>query len=101
MTAEEARALVGGQATGSLTAVNDHRITLGDALVAPRMISVIVRQVKNGLVKDENLSVWLVVKKTGLTGTRLSSATTDCSLVLRLMGFRMTSFRYWPDGMAT
>jgi hypothetical protein len=60
MTAEEVRELVGVQSTGSLTAVNDHRITLGDALVAPRMISVIARQVKNGLVKDENLNVWLV-----------------------------------------
>ena len=60
MTAEEVRALVGVQSTGSLTAVNDHRITLRDALVAPRMISVIARQAKNGLVKDENLSVWLV-----------------------------------------
>jgi hypothetical protein len=60
MTAEEVRILVRVQSTGSLTAVNDHRITLGDALVATRMISVIARQVKNGLVKDENLSVWLV-----------------------------------------
>jgi hypothetical protein len=60
MTVEEVQALVRAQSTGILAAVNDHRITLKDALVAPRMISVIARHVKNGHVKDENLTVWLV-----------------------------------------
>lgn len=60
MTVEEVRELVLRQSARSLTAVNDHRITLEEALVAPRMISVIARHVKNGRVKDENLTVWLV-----------------------------------------
>jgi hypothetical protein len=60
MRAEEVRALVHLQSIGNLTAVNDHRITLGDVLVAPRMISVIARQVKNGHTNDESLNVWLV-----------------------------------------
>jgi hypothetical protein len=60
MTVEEVRTLVRRQSTESLAAVNDHRITLLDALVAPRIISVIARHVKNGRVKDETLTVWLV-----------------------------------------
>jgi hypothetical protein len=58
-TVEEVQALVRAQSAGCLTAVN-HRITLQDALVAPRMISVIARHVENGRVKNENLIVWLV-----------------------------------------
>ena len=60
MTAEEVRALVHHQSAEHLSAVNDHRITLASALVTPRMIIVIVRQVKKGRLKDENLVVWLV-----------------------------------------
>jgi hypothetical protein len=36
--------------------VNDHGVTLEDALVAPRMISVIARHIKSGRVKDEDLN---------------------------------------------
>ena len=64
MTAEEVRALVRIQSTGKLTVVN-HRITLEDALVAPRMISVIARQIKNGNVKNETMNVWLVGQEHG------------------------------------
>jgi hypothetical protein len=60
MTTEEVRALVLRQSIESLATVNDHRITLGNALVAPRIISVISRHVTSGRVKDENLTVWLV-----------------------------------------
>jgi hypothetical protein len=60
MTVEEVRALISIQSVGNLNTVNDHRITLKDALVAPRTISVIARQVRNGHMKDENLTVWLV-----------------------------------------
>lgn len=60
MTADEVQALVDAQSAGKLTAVNDHRISLRDALVLPQMISVIARQVRDGRVKDENLNVWLI-----------------------------------------
>jgi hypothetical protein len=60
MTVEEVRALVRLQSNGNLTVVNGHRIALEDALIAPRVISVIARQVKKGRVKDETLNVWLV-----------------------------------------
>ena len=60
MTVEDVQALVRVQSTENLSTVNDHRVSLQDALVVPRMIHVIARQVKNGRVKDENLTVWLV-----------------------------------------
>jgi hypothetical protein len=71
MTIEEVRALVRRQSTESLTAVNDHRITLKDALVAPRIISVIARHVKNGRVKEENLTVWLVGQENRSDGYKI------------------------------
>jgi hypothetical protein len=71
MTVEEVRALVRIQSTGSLTAVNDHVVTLEDTLVAPRMISVIARQVKNGRVKDEDLNVWLVGQENRTDGYKI------------------------------
>ncbi len=60
LTVEEVRELVRGQSTESLTAVNDQCITLEEAPVATRMISVIARHVKNGRAKDEHLTVWIV-----------------------------------------
>jgi hypothetical protein len=60
MTVEEVRDLIGAQSAGNLTAMNDHRIALGDALVVPRLVSVIARQVTNGRVEDATQNVWLV-----------------------------------------
>lgn len=60
MTAEEVRDLIDDQSAGNHAATNGHRIALGDALVAPRMISVIARQVQSGRLEDEILNVWLV-----------------------------------------
>jgi hypothetical protein len=60
ITVEEVRALVCRQSTKILTSVNDHHISLKDALIAPQIISVIARQIKKGRVEDENLTVWLV-----------------------------------------
>jgi hypothetical protein len=68
---DRVRALVRIQSTGSLTAVNDHGVTLEDALVAPRMISVIARQVKNGRVKNEDLNVWLVGQENRTDGYKI------------------------------
>jgi hypothetical protein len=59
MTTEEVQVLVRIQSAENLDVVN-HSIALKDALVAPRLISVIARDVRNGHVKDENLTAWLV-----------------------------------------
>src|SRR3954468_9145598 len=60
MTVEQVQALVRVQSSGSLTAVNDHRVALENPLIAPQMISVIARQVVKGRVKDETMNVWFV-----------------------------------------
>lgn len=71
MTIEEVRALVRTQSATSLAAANDHRITLEDALVPPRIISVIARQVKNGRLTDESLKVWLVGQENRTDGYKI------------------------------
>ena len=71
MTVGEVGALVRSQANGKLDTVNDHRFTLKDALVAPRKISVVARQVRNGRVKDEKLTVWLVGEEKRLDGYKI------------------------------
>jgi hypothetical protein len=71
ITVEEVRALVRVQSTESLAAENDHGITLGDALITPRLISVIARHVKNGQVKDEDLKVWLVGQENRTDGYKI------------------------------
>ena len=71
LTVEEVQALVRVQSAGKLTAANDHRITLEDALIEPRMIPVIARQVENGGVKDETLTVWLVGQEGQPDGYRI------------------------------
>jgi len=70
MTTEEVQALVRNQSVENLGAVN-HNIALEDALVAPRVISVIARDVRNGRVKDESLTVWLVGQEKGPDGYKI------------------------------
>jgi hypothetical protein len=60
MTLDEVRSLVRVQSVGSLSTINDHRTTLGDALVPPKALTVILRSTDSGLLKDEELHVWLV-----------------------------------------
>ena len=59
MTIEEVETLVRSESADRLATVN-HGITLKDALVAPRLISVIARDVRKGRATDEKLTVWLV-----------------------------------------
>ena len=58
MTIEEVRERIRAQA-GDGREIN-HGISLAQALMPPQKISVIERTVKDGRLKDRNLSVWLV-----------------------------------------
>jgi hypothetical protein len=60
MTIDDVQSLVRVQSADNLTVTNDHCITLKQALMPPRRISVIWRNVENGQLKDEILSAWLV-----------------------------------------
>ena len=71
MTVKDVQALVRTQSSENLSAVNDHRITLKDALVEPRTISVIARQVRNGRTSDELSTVWLVGQENGPEGYKI------------------------------
>lgn len=87
MTAEQVRSLVAVQSTANLTAVNDHRITLQDALVAPRMISVIAHRVKEGCVKNENVNVWLVGQENRADGYKIVLREDGSQFGLAAQGF--------------
>jgi hypothetical protein len=87
MTVEQVQALVRVQSTGNLTAVNDHRITLEDALVAPQMISVIARQVRKGRVKDESINVWLVGQENRPDGYKIILREDGSQFGLASVGF--------------
>jgi hypothetical protein len=60
MTLEQVEETVRAHASDKLTETNDHRLTLGQALLPPRRISVIERKVQDRQVTDHELSVWLV-----------------------------------------
>jgi len=92
MTAEQVRALVVVQSTANLTTVNDHRITLEDALVAPRMISVIARHVQDGSMKDENLNVWLVGQEDRADGYKIVLREDGSQFGLAAQGFPHDEF---------
>lgn len=64
MTIDEVSALVRAQSRGHLMSKSAHLISLADALVTPRQIEVIARQVNDGRAEDEVLSVWLVAQET-------------------------------------
>ena len=87
MTIEEVEALLRAQSTGSPTSVNDHRITLEDALVAPRKISVIARYVKDGRVREETLTVWLVGQENRPDGYKIVLRDDGAQFGLATSGF--------------
>lgn len=86
-TVENVRALVRAQSASSLDAVNDHRITLGEALIEPRMITVAVRTIKNGGTKDQGLNVWLVGQENRSDGYKIILSDDGAKFGLASKGF--------------
>jgi hypothetical protein len=60
MTVEEVTEIVRLQAADDLRTIYCHGITLEQALVAPKKISVIARSVRGSKISDQQLEVWLV-----------------------------------------
>jgi len=92
MIAEEVQGLVRDQSTGNLTAVNGHRITLKDALVTPRIISVVSRRVVGGRIKDEILKVWLVGQESRADGYKIVLREDGSQFGLAAPGFPQYEF---------
>jgi hypothetical protein len=63
MNIQDVKERVRLQAGNDLGITNDHGITLRQALVPPERISVIIRTVRSGRVKDTKQTVWLVGKE--------------------------------------
>jgi hypothetical protein len=71
MTIEQVKELVACQAKDPLATQNDHDISLGSALVEPERITIIVRSVQNGEIRDEEETVWLVGRGPSHDGYRI------------------------------
>lgn len=86
MTTEEVQALVCTQSAENLDAMS-HGIALKDALVAPRLISVIARNVRNGRLKDENILAWLVGQEKQTDGYKIILSDDGSKFGLASKGF--------------
>jgi hypothetical protein len=71
MRAAEIRDLVRAKAFNEAKVMNDHGITLSDALVPPQRISIIDRTIQKGHLKDNVLSVWLIGQERSADGYRI------------------------------
>src|SRR5277367_6309658 len=71
MTLDEVRSLVHAQSIQSLSTTNEHRITLANALVLPKALTVIWRTTKNGRRRDEELHVCLVGQESSADGYKI------------------------------
>ena len=85
-TAEEVQKIIRVQAD-DLTRTNDHGITLKQAFVSPQRITVIVRIVKNGRIKQQTENVWLVGQENAVDGYRIVMHERDCQFGLVSPGF--------------
>ena len=71
MTIEEVRELVHLQMGNAHQVTNDHSVTLQQAIVPPRKISIIARTVQLGKVKDQELDCWLVGQEDSRDGYKI------------------------------
>ncbi|MGC1423849.1 MAG: hypothetical protein WA354_06825 [Terracidiphilus sp.] len=88
MTVEEVREFVRAQARDDPACQNDHGIKLGQTLLVPQKISVIVRLVNNGRLKDLNEDVWLVGQESATDGYRIVMRERNRQFGLASSGFR-------------
>jgi len=70
MTLEQVKELVHSQAVGNFSAVS-HGISLNQALIPPRRISVTAHDVREGRVTNEQLEVWLVGQERDQDGYKI------------------------------
>lgn len=71
MTVYEVTERVRLQSRSDLDITNDHRITLKQALVPPQKITIIERSVRNGKLKDREITVWLVGQEDSSDGYKI------------------------------
>jgi len=71
MTVEEVTEIIRLQAGDDLRTTYCHGVTLEQALVTPKKISVIARSVCGGKVSDQQLEVWLVGQENSGDGYKI------------------------------
>lgn len=63
MDAGDVSKLVVEQISGRWDETNSHRVNLRSAIVTPSRITMILRLVKNGIMKDSTVDVWIVLRE--------------------------------------
>jgi hypothetical protein len=86
MTFDEVQSLVREQSAGSLSVIA-HGIKLQQALISPRRISLIFRNVVDGKVEDETLDAWLVGQEGTADGYRIVMREDGKQFGLAMEGF--------------
>ena len=86
MTVEEIQELVRLQMSSAHSVIN-HRITLQQAIVPPQKISIIVRTVQHGKVKDQKLDCWLVGQEDSRDGYKIILREDGSQFGLASIGF--------------
>jgi hypothetical protein len=71
MTADEVKEIIEIQKQGDSGSKNDHGIALQQALVPPQKITIIVREVRQGEIKESKEEVWLVGRENSENGYRI------------------------------
>jgi len=71
MTIQDVNEIVRSQVADKASATNDHRISLGQALVPPQRISVFIQFVKDGIVREQKEEVWLVGQENSGDGYKI------------------------------
>ena len=92
MTVDNVKKILEVQLRDDPGSMNDHGITLQRALVPPEKITIIVRIVRNGKIKENNEEVWLVGCEPRDGGYRIIMRDDGLQLGLASNGFPHDSF---------
>jgi len=92
MTVAEVRELVSSLSAGKLSTINDHHVALKNALVEPRMITIIARTTKKCRPRDERLCVWLVGQESPRGGYLMVLSEDGSRFGLAAEGFAQDKF---------
>jgi len=87
ITVQDVKALVHSQYADNLNAANGHHVALKDAIIEPRRILLITRQVIDGQSKDELSTVWLVGQENEIDGYKIILRSDGSQFGLATNGF--------------
>lgn len=89
MNAQEIKNLVRAQIQNAWDTTNHHQVNLREALVDPRLLTVIDRMVEHGKMRDRHLEAWLVLIENphSVSGYRIVASSDGSKFGLASEGF--------------